>query len=314
MGVEELLQELEKRSGLSREELMKRIDRKISELDNLITVEGAIYLVARELGIELPSPRRRVTISSILPGMRKVSFIGRVFKISRIVEFGVGNKGKVVNLFVGDSTGYVKIPLWNEQVNFIDQKKVTVGSLVQVINGFAREGIYGEVEVSLGKFGMLKVLDAEIPEIPSAEELVQKFSSFEKVKIKDIRPGNFEITGFIVKIFKANYVYNSNGEKIMIIPTLIDDGTGDIRVSFFRELAETLAGISVDELEKIEEDKRKSFLEERLLGKEIIVEGRVKKNDMYDRLEMVATNIKPFNPTEESYKLAEELENEWERN
>jgi len=310
MGVEKLLQELEKRSGLSREELMKRIDRKISELDNLITVEGAIYLVARELGIELPSPRRRVTISSILPGMRKVSFIGRVFKISRIVEFGVGNKGKVVNLFVGDSTGYVKIPLWNEQVNFIDQKKVTVGSLVQVINGFAREGIYGEVEVSLGKFGMLKVLDAEIPEIPSAEELVQKFSSFEKVKIKDIRLGNFEITGFIVKIFKANYVYNSNGEKIMIIPTLIDDGTGDIRVSFFRELAETLAGISVDELEKIEEGKRKSFLEERLLGKEIIVEGRVKKNDMYDRLEMVATNIKPFNPTEESYKLVEELENE----
>jgi len=310
MGVEELLQELEKKSGLSREELMKRIDNKIIELDNLITVEGAIYLVARELGIELPSPRRRVTISSILPGMRKVSFMGRVFKISRIVEFGVGNKGKVVNLFVGDATGYVKIPLWNEQVSFVDQKKVTVGSLIQVINGFAREGIYGEVEVSLGRFGLLKVLDTEIPEIPSAEELVQKFSSFERVKIRDIRPGNFEITGFIVKIFKANYVYNSNGEKIMIIPTLIDDGTGDIRVSFFRELAETLAGISVDELEKIEEDKRKSFLEERLLGKEIIVEGRVKKNDMYDRLEMIATNIKPFNPTEESYKLVEELENE----
>jgi len=310
MGVEELLQELEKKSGLSREELMKRIDKKIIELDNLITVEGAIYLVARELGIELPSPRRRVTISSILPGMRKVSFMGRVFKISRIVEFGVGNKGKVVNLFVGDATGYVKIPLWNEQVSFVDQKKVTVGSLIQVINGFAREGIYGEVEVSLGRFGLLKVLDTEIPEIPSAEELVQKFSSFERVKIRDIRPGNFEITGFIVKIFKANYVYNSNGEKIMIIPTLIDDGTGDIRVSFFRELAETLAGISVDELEKIEEDKRKSFLEERLLGKEIIVEGRVKKNDMYDRLEMIATNIKPFNPTEESYKLVEELENE----
>jgi len=310
MRVEELLEELERKSGLSREELMKRIDRKINELDNLITIVGAIYLVARELGIELPSERRRVTISSIVPGMRRVSFIGRVFKISRIVEFGVGNRGKVVNLFVGDSTGYVKIPLWNEQVSFIDQKKVTVGSLIQVINGFAREGIYGEVEVSLGRLGMLKVIDYEIPEIPSAEELVQKFSSFEKVKIKDIRPGNFEITGFIVKVFKGNYVYNSNGEKIMIVPTLIDDGTGDIRVSFFRELAETLVGTSVDELEKIEENERKSFLEERLLGREIIVEGRVKRNEMYDRLEMVATNIKPFNPTEESYKLVEELENE----
>jgi replication factor A1 len=310
MRIERLLEELEKKSGLKREEIMKKIERKINELDNLITVEGAIYLVARELGIELPSERRRVTISSIVPGMRRVSFIGRVFKISRVVEFGVGRKGKVVNLYIGDSTGYVKVPLWNEQVNFVSQKKVTVGSLVQIINGYAKEGIYGEVEVSLGRLGMLKVLETENPEIPTAEELSQKFSSFERAKIKDVKPGNFEIVGFIVKIFKADYVYKSDGEKMMIIPTLIDDGTGDIRVLFFRELAETLAGTSVDELEKIEEDKRKSFLEERLLGREIIVEGRVKKNEMYDRLEMIATNIKPFNPTEESYKLVEELENE----
>jgi ssDNA-binding replication factor A large subunit len=310
MRVEELLEELERKSGLSREELTKRIEKKINELNNLITVEGAIYLVARELGVELPSERRRVMISSILPGMRRVSFIGRVFKISRIVEFGVGKKGKVVNLFVGDASGYVKIPLWNEQVDFVDQRKITVGSLVQVINGFAKEGIFGEVEVSLGRLGMIKILETDIKEIPSAEELVQKFSSFEKAKIKDIRPGNFEITGFIVKIFRANYVHVSNGEKMLVLPTLMDDGTGDIRVSFFRELAETLAGISAAELEKIEEDKRKSFLEGRLLGKEIIVEGRVKKNEMYDRLEIVATNVKPFNPTEESYKLVEELENE----
>jgi replication factor A1 len=310
MRIERLLEELEKKSGLKREEIMKKIERKINELDNLITVEGAIYLVARELGIELPSERRRVTISSIVPGMRRVSFIGRVFKISRVVEFGVGRKGKVVNLYIGDSTGYVKVPLWNEQVNFVNQKKITVGSLVQIINGYAKEGIYGEVEVSLGRLGMLKVLETENPEIPTAEELSQRFSSFERAKIKDVKPGNFEIVGFIVKIFKADYVYKSDGEKMMIIPTLIDDGTGDIRVSFFRELAETLAGTSVDELEKIEEEKRKSFLEERLLGKEIIVEGRVKKNEVYDRLEMIATNIKPFNPTEESYKLVEELENE----
>jgi replication factor A1 len=310
MRIERLLEELEKKSGLKREEIMKKIERKINELDNLITVEGAIYLVARELGIELPSERRRVTISSIVPGMRRVSFIGRVFKISRVVEFGVGRKGKVVNLYIGDSTGYVKVPLWNEQVNFVNQKKITVGSLVQIINGYAKEGIYGEVEVSLGRLGMLKVLETENPEIPTAEELSQRFSSFERAKIKDVKPGNFEIVGFIVKIFKADYVYKSDGEKMMIIPTLIDDGTGDIRVSFFRELAETLAGTSIDELEKIEEEKRKSFLEERLLGKEIIVEGRVKKNEMYDRLEMIATNIKPFNPTEESYKLVEELENE----
>ncbi|MGC9200428.1 MAG: hypothetical protein ACP5F8_00480 [Candidatus Aenigmatarchaeota archaeon] len=309
MSVENLLQELEKKSGLRREELMKRIEKKILELDNLITIEGAIYLVARDLGIELPAERRKVKISSILPGTRKVSFTGRVFKISKIVEFDVGGrKGRVVNLFIGDETGYVKVPLWNDQVDYLNQRKISVGSIVQIINGFAKEGNYGEVEVSLGNFGIIRVIDKD-EGLPSAEELLQKFSSFERIKIKDIRVGNFEIVGFIVKVLKSNYIYQSNGEKALILPTIIDDGTGDIRVVFFRELAEEVASTTVNEIEKLEEEKRKRFLEERVLGKEVIVQGRVKKNDIYDRLEMVATYVKPFNPTEESYKLVEELEN-----
>lgn len=308
MSIENLLQELENKSGLSREELMKRIEKKILELDNLITIQGAIYLVARDLGIELPSERRRIKISSILPGTRRVSFVGRVFKISKIVEFDVGGKkGRVVNLFVGDDSGYVKIPLWNDQVDYLTQKKISVGSVVQIINGFAREGNYGEVEVSLGNFGLIRVVNEE--GLPSAEELLQKFSTFERVKIKDIRIGNFEIAGFIVKVFKSNYIYEFNGEKALMLPVLIDDGTGDIRVAFFKELAEAIALTNVNEVEKIEESKRKSFLEEKVLGKEVIVQGRVKRNEVYDRLEMVATYVKPFNPTEESYKLVEELEN-----
>lgn len=313
MNVEDLLKELENKTGLSREELMKKIEKKIMELDNLITIQGAIYLVAKDLGVDLPSEKRRIKISSILPGTRKVSFTGRVFKISKIVEFDVGGKkGRVVNLFVGDDTGYIKVPLWNDQVDYLNQKKISVGSVVQIINGFAKEGSYGEVEVSLGNFGLIRVVDEE-EGLPTAEELIQKFSSFERVKIRDIRVGNFEIVGFIVKVLKSNYIYQSNGEKALMLPVLMDDGTGDIRVIFFKELAEALSSTSVSEVEKIEEDKRKSFFEKKVLGKEIVVEGRVKKNDVYDRLEMVATYVKPFNPTEESYKLVEELENGWER-
>ena len=309
MGVDELILEIEKKSGLSREEIKRRIEEKIEKFNNLLTVEGAVYLVGRELGIELPSERRKVKIGSILPGIKRLSFVGRVFKISKIVEFDFrGKKGRVVNLFVGDDSGYVKIPLWNDQVDYVDQGKIKIGSVVQIINAYSKDGGYGEVEVGLGATGLIKVIE-DTNEIPSAEELFQKFSSYERVKIKDVKKGNVEIIGFIVKVFKANYIVQSNGENFLVIPTLVDDGTGDLRVVFFRELAEQLINSSLSEIEKIPEEERKKFIEKRVLGREILLQGRVKNNEILDRYEMIVTSLNLLNYTEESYKLVEELEN-----
>ncbi|MEM5875140.1 MAG: hypothetical protein QXW01_01140 [Candidatus Aenigmatarchaeota archaeon] len=309
MKVAELIEELEKKSGLNKEEIKKMIENKIRELNNLITIEGAIYIIAREMGIELPSERKKVKISSILPGIKRLNFYGRVFRISRIVEFNVGGKkGRVVNLYVGDDSGYVKVVLWNDQVDFIDKGKIGIGSAVQVINGFSKEGSYGEVEVHLGSNGLLKVLDY-IKDLPSAEELEQKFSSFERVKIKDIKIGNSEVVGFIVKVFKANYIFEDNGEKFFVLPTLIDDGTGALRVIFFRDVAEYLISKRVEELENLNDDARRKIIEENVLGKEVLVRGRVRKNEVTEKLELVASYVNSLNYTDETYKLMEEFEN-----
>jgi len=309
MRINELLEELEKKSGRSREEINRRIENKIKELNNLITVEGAIYIVAREMGIELPTERRRIKISSILPGIRKLNFYGRVFRISKVVEFNVGGRrGKVVNLLVGDDSGYVKVVLWNDQVEYVNKGKLTIGSVVQIINGFSKEGNYGEVEVHLGSNGLLKVLN-DLKDLPSAEELEQRFSSFERVKIKDIRIGNAEIVGFIVRVFKANYIVESDGEKLLVLPTLMDDGTSTIRVVFFRDLAEYLIGMSTEEFGRLDEKNRNEIIEKKVLGRELLVQGRVKRNEVSEKLEMIASYVNPLNYTYETYKLMEEFEN-----
>ncbi|MFH7880763.1 MAG: DUF2240 family protein [Candidatus Aenigmatarchaeota archaeon] len=310
MKIDELLDELEKKSGLSKEEIKKKIDEKIKELNNLITVEGAIYLIAREMGIELPSERKKIKISSILPGIRRLNFYGRVFRISKVVEFNVGGrKGRVVNLYVGDDSGYVRVVLWNDQVDFVDKGKIKIGSAVQIINGFSKEGNYGEVEIHLGPSGLLKVLE-DIKGLPSAEELEQKFSSFERMKIKDVKIGNVEIVGFIVRVFKANYIVeNNDGEKFLFLPTLMDDGTATIRVIFFRDLAEYLVGKNIREIEKLEEGQRKKIIEENVLGKEVVVQGRVRKNELTEKLELIASYVNSLNYTNETYKLVGEFEN-----
>jgi len=59
MSLEEIFKEIEKQTDVSREELIEKVDEKYTQLSGLITKEGAAYLIARELGIDLPSETRR---------------------------------------------------------------------------------------------------------------------------------------------------------------------------------------------------------------------------------------------------------------
>jgi len=60
--------------------------------------------------------------------------------------------GKLVNVKAKDSTGEVKITLWNDQIG-----QVAKGAKIKIENGWVKE-YRGELQVSTGKFGKLTVL------------------------------------------------------------------------------------------------------------------------------------------------------------
>jgi replication factor A1 len=335
MSLEEILAEIEKFSGLSREDVIRRVEEKKREFADMLTEEGAAYLVANELGLDLLERRRRqLEIKNIVAGMRNVNFIGRVFNITPIINFERqdGSFGKVVNIFVGDDTGFVRIPLWNDQVKLVEEGELKLGDSIQVTNGIAREGMYG-IEVSIGKYGFINKIEYE--DIPDLDYLKKKylFPSAERTEIKNLVPGKAEIVGTVVHVFKSKLFFEicpecentlmkkdqklvcpQHGEvlpsKALLITTIIDDGTGNIRAVFFREQAEKVLQLSAKELEEIEEEKRYDVVKERLLGRELQLTGRVKKNIVFDRIEFIVSEAKDLNVLEESKRLAEELENE----
>lgn len=333
VSVDEIVEEIEKRTGVSREEILKKIEEKQKELSGLISEEGAAHLVARELGINLLEEiRRKLEIKNIVPGMRNVNVVGRVFRVSRINGFkrADGSEGRVANFFIGDSSGFARVVLWDKQVKILEEEYVKLGDTVQVFNGLARENIFGDIEISLGKYGGVKVIEDSF-DLPSVEELNRSFFSPQRIKISEATPGIFEVHGNIVQIFKGNYIFNvcpvcentvkeiegkfkcqEHGEieakPQLVISAVIDDGTGNLRVVFFRDLAEKISGISANELLKMEEEKRFEYLKNRLLGKEIVVSGRIKKNKVFDRLELVVNVCKHLNISEESKRLAKEIE------
>jgi replication factor A1 len=335
MSVEEILSEIEKRTNIPRNELEEKVKKRHEELFGLVNEEGAAHLVARELGVDLLEyNKRRLQIKNIVAGAKNINIIGRVFRISPINEFTRqnGSKGRVVNLFIGDNTGYVRMPLWNDQVKLIEDEMIKLGDIVRITNGFSRENIFGDVEVDLGKYGSIRTIEDSL-DIVSANELNKKFFSLEPERtiIKDITTGNFEIKATIVDVFKGKFIFDvcsicsgtvkGSGERYiceehgevepkcaLVVSCIVDDGSGDIRAVFFRDLAERVCGINAEELKNLGAEERYKILSKKLLGKELILSGIVKNNRMFDRLEMMVVNFKDLNVQEESKNLLEKIE------
>jgi len=324
---DKIVEMIENKTSINRTEILERINKKYEELSGLITKEGAAYLVARELDVPLPTAIHRLQMKNIVPGMSNVNVIGRVFSISKVNEFerSDGSKGKVVNVFIGDETGYIRLPLWNDQVKLVEEGNLNLGDVVQIVNGLARENIFGDIEISLGKYGSIRSVDAEMPSI---EELSKKFLTIvpERIFIKDIVPGRFEIKATIVQTFKGKYLFETcpicgititnktcpehgkvEPEVAVVISVVLDDGTGTLRAVFFRELAEKLIGLSASELKELSLEDRFKTLKEKILGRELIVTGRIRKNKRFDRLEILVDDFKDLNVLEESKKLVASL-------
>jgi replication factor A1 len=336
MNSDEIAEHILKKTSFSRDEIKQKIERKQKDLGGLISEEGAAHLVAKEYGLDLlNNTKRKLQIRNIISGMKNVTFAGRIFRISNIIEFkrADGSSGSVVNLYLGDGSGFCKVALWNDQVKLVDEETVKIGDAIQIINGFAKENIYGDMEVSLGKFG--KIAIATDADLPSAEELTRKFGAFQpqRTNIANILPGNFEVKATVVDVFKGNFIFSvcpmcaskvnvdavdgkakcaEHGEveanNALVINTVVDDGTDSLRAIFFRDKAERLIEFIADEIALLSPEKRYEWIRDRSLGKELLLVGKVKKNKVFNQLEMLVDEIKEINPLEESKRIADEIE------
>ena len=337
--LDDVLEKIETQTKMNRVEIMKLINEKKGTLMNLVSDEGAAHLVAKELGVDvLNSERKKLELRNIIPGMRNVVAIGRVFRISNIVDFkkSNGTEGRVVNVFIGDKTGFVRVTLWNEQVSLVEDELINIDDIVQVSRAFARENIYGDVELTVGKFGSIFPVTDEAAgeglDFPSAEDLAKAFDQprRQRVPIKNLSAGNFEIKGIVVDVIKGRFIFNTCpkcGRKLdeesgkficdqhgetepkpeMVLSFIVDDSTGALRVVAFRDVAESLATTTASELSRLDPDERHKLISGTLLGKDYIIHGNVKKNRVSGNLEMIADTVTQVNAAEESQRLAEML-------
>lgn len=308
--IDEIVGKIVSISDMSDSDIRKKIKEKQDELSGLISEEGAAYIVAKELGINLMK-QDSLYIENIMPGMQNIDILGKITKISPVREFKTDKaSGRVLNIFLADKTGSIRMSLWNTEIDKFSFEK---GDVVRV-RGYVKEDNLGNSEIRLGRFGSMQKSD-EVIDV--AETPVKKY---ERASIINFKEGYYqEVRATLIHVFETTPFYSicsECGSRLkdgkcedhpeaeqsfgIVINSILDDGTENIRAVFFGENAEKILGINVSDAKKLfEENGMPALIEKIELGREFIFTGRVRRNAYFDRLEFIVNSINNVNPKQE---------------
>jgi replication factor A1 len=188
----------------------------------------------------------------------------------------------------------------------------------------------GQPELRLGRGKLAK--SEEVIAVPPRE--LSAMSQALRTDIKELKEGDMaEVRGCLVQLFRRNPFYDTCPEcgarltedkgvftcrqhgKVqpavqMVVSGVADDGTGNIRVVFFRELAEKVMGNTAAALQQsvLQSKDPLAFFDQIPMGRDFLVQGRVKKNDFTENLELVANDIQEMDVKKEAQLLLKKLQ------
>jgi len=313
------------KTGLPKEDINMKIVDKQAELSGLVSKEGAAYIIAKELGLDLfEKSNRRLEVKNVVPGIRNLNITVRIFRVFEPREFEYkGQKGRVANVILTDGTGTIRMSLWNEQCDQLDRLKPGMG--IEIFGAYTKEN-QGKAEIRLSRRGGVKLLETcDLPEIDQ-----QPLSNaMGRSLIRNMTDsGSYEIRAALVQLFETGAFYEmcpecskrvkrDNGgpfkcaehgdvdpSYMLILSGVVDDGSGNMRSVFFRDTALKLIGLDIDQALAI----RDGFFEKLdVMGKEFIFSGQIRTNKMFNRKEFVINSVDEVDIKTEADKILNTL-------
>ncbi|MCS3923927.1 OB-fold nucleic acid binding domain-containing protein [Methanosalsum natronophilum] len=220
---------------LTKDEFIEQVTEKVNQMNGLCDEKTAAMLVANDLGVH-SDDQNIVNISDISSNNSNVNFMGKVISVFDTKEFqrNDGTNGKVGNIIISDSTGSIKVTLWDEKADLIDNNSIKVGTCL-VGNGYPKEG-YSGLEVNIGNNNTIKEASEDID------------INIKHQKIKEIKDGDKDINlvGKVLDSSDIREFKRKDGSIGKVCNLLIGDDSGKIRVTLWDEKTDFCKEIDLD--------------------------------------------------------------------
>lgn len=311
----DIVKEINNKTNLSEEDITSKIDKKLEVLKDLISKEGAAHIVANELGVKLVQEysEKKLKINGLMPGLNFINIDARIVSIYDVKSFkNEKREGKVSSMTIGDDTGIARLVLWDTKlIELVESEKLKENDVITIKNAYCKENLSG-MELHLGSKGEILI---NPPNINIGN--IKSTRSFNQKSIKELKENELaEINGTIVQLFEPKfyvacsecnkkaemingiYACKEHGnivtKEVPILNFFLDDGTDNIRVVCFRELANKVLDNNFARIRTTPSEF--DMIKNDILGKQIKINGKVNKNTMFDRLEFSAQDIQDLDP------------------
>jgi len=178
---------LQQKPELGRDEVLRRIeDKKRTVGAGYLTDQGALFLVAGELGVSLrrEDASSDLSIKDLYIGANDVTVVARVLAIYPVATYNRkdGGTGKYQRLALFDGKSSVRLTVWEEGLEQLDKLALEVDAPVRVANAYVKQGLDGKPTLNLGKRGKIQTLvdDKVVTKLPSISAVIQKLPSLTK--------------------------------------------------------------------------------------------------------------------------------------
>jgi len=222
-----LLREL--KSGDSIQVIGAHVKKGINEANELhIDDKSQVSILKRKAKNDTTS-LKITKIKDLKEKMYDLNLVARIVFVGSIQNFQGKKNGKLATLLIKDETGTVRLLLWNEKADI--SKSISTGDIIFVEGGYTKKGVR-DIDLHVGKLGKITINpdNAEAKKIPLA--------TIERMKIGQLKSGlkEFLIEGKVIATPVVNEVTTTRGETVKVASFKLEDDTGEIRISVWREL------------------------------------------------------------------------------
>ncbi len=239
-----LVKYVAEKSGLSEEEVLERVNKYIQEMSGLIKLDGALYLVASDLNVELPMPgspvHETIQIGKLVPGMRRAVVEGRIVKMYGVIKYvnKSGEPSERLEFRIEDETGEAVVVIWSKSMVDSLRDKLKEGDVIRIINARVSHS-YGELSLHVDSSGEVELIRSS-QGYPLVNERVYTVSNIPMKHGEEV-----DVKGRVVRMFEPSTFERQDGSLGRRSSFLLGDDESSIRVVLWGSQADNVTKLKV---------------------------------------------------------------------
>ena len=220
----------QQRSDLTIDKLRSLIEEKKQKIGaGYLTEQGALFLVAADLGISLDQQRSPLRISDLYVGAKDVTLYGRILTIYSPRQFARKDNTETTKnrtmVIYDDDQSTIKIKLWDNKVQVPEEMGLRPGDMIKLSKGYVKSGLDGKPFINVGMDCQLEKTKEAPSEIPDLNAMTRT------VENVDSPADNIVIEGYVRSNPRMSDYRDSRGNmsKSLQLQLFNEDGTKSLR-------------------------------------------------------------------------------------